>query len=350
MNTWYLLSSLRENLEYNQDDHEWIGNSFIQETSHVSSNATKNPDIENKKAAQIRKFREEELHMQDEEELFQHVQRCKEYRLYSSVQDWLELCEKDRLRSYLDKIDQGNEHPLWPRTINEVKTRGNAIGSKKSRTMSSTIDSLHPDAIYEKINSENPKVCKLEALDERSETQFLEELYYLLRCGQLAQAYQICIPRGQYLRAAYLLGPQRANRTFKLDPANTGRIKWHNLSCDIIKKLNDLNNDNQATTVSKYEATIMAIMVCDLPTVIDSPLLKKQDENSNGSRIRFEDMCWIYFKAKTDMFFENIAYIHRLTRKEISSLYPELKLKVRDKKRKKRQSIPKLKQKYLFID
>ena len=89
LNTWYLLSSLRENLEYNQDDHEWIGNSLIQETSHVLSFATKSPDIEHKKAAQIGKFREEKLHMQDEEELFQHVQRCKEYRLYSSVQDWL---------------------------------------------------------------------------------------------------------------------------------------------------------------------------------------------------------------------------------------------------------------------
>ena len=89
LNTWYLLSSLRENLEYNQDDHEWIGDDFIQKTSHVSSNAPTSQEIINKKAAQIRKFREDELYLQDEEELFQHVQRCKEYRLYSSVQDWL---------------------------------------------------------------------------------------------------------------------------------------------------------------------------------------------------------------------------------------------------------------------
>ena len=80
---------LQQNLEYNQTDHEWIKDNLFRLTSHASMNANLVPNIEKKKAEQVAKFKEEKLHLEDETQLLEHIQRCKEYRLYSSVQEWL---------------------------------------------------------------------------------------------------------------------------------------------------------------------------------------------------------------------------------------------------------------------
>ncbi|KAK3854838.1 hypothetical protein Pcinc_038712 [Petrolisthes cinctipes] len=226
------------------------------------------------------------------------------------VIDWLEKNAADDINAkFYDPVEYfGGAHIAWENTLKILKQENNGM-VQPLKGMRPLVTSLDPDSCLREGRN-------LHDLDQEDEARLMRRVFAHIRCGQVAEAQELCVKSGHQWRAATLEGWKLHHDPNPGDPSQRQLIAGNSYR-DVWKAVAwRIASDER---LSVFERAVYGALCGHLPSV----LTVCQE---------WQDTLWAYTRAMVDQWVEEQlrgATTHLHTLHPLPKDFPEEKLSLK---------------------